>query len=246
MDLARTMGVLRRHKLLIATGLIIGLMMGFIVSYKIDAGGGDRGVTFTRRSFATYGATVSLLLDVPGFGVGTHRQGGGQGGSMAPTFACIATSDAVRKRTGELVGQERLKEYKLSAAPVEGSTVIQVGAEGRDPAVVEAVAAAMAQAVVDYTIERQDNNSVPASDRLRVQILGAPMMTPTQSRRSRLHSLHSWLPCCSSSRLAFGAENLRMNREKGSVAAEPASTSAEHGVADPQPDELPRLKAMGS
>ena len=232
MDLRMAFGVLLKHKWIMLVGVIAGLALAvsslFIV--KVD----DGHLQFVRRSNATYTATVPVLVDLPGFGLGRADVSMDKPSRMAPTFAYLVTSQDVLERVKKKIGPIPEKD-KVSAVEVPDSPLFQVVVEGNDSQRVAREAVAYAQAVTDYVLERQESSDVLASSRLVLSPLGtaAPPLE-VQSRDIEIAAILLLLPILTAGGVAFVLENLSNSTvADADVPATPTGVSSSHSHADP-------------
>src|SRR4051794_6481912 len=64
MNVARHAAVLWRFRAITATGLVLGILLAILASYRVSFAGGP---SLTARGTETWSATASLLVTQPGF-----------------------------------------------------------------------------------------------------------------------------------------------------------------------------------
>lgn len=137
MNLARHAAVLWRFRSVTATGLIIGILLAVLASYKVSFDGGP---SLTARGTSTWSSTSSVLVTQPGFPEGrvvlpatpqvTEADGTetvdpnriefadpGRFIALADLYSKLATSDQVRARVRGKPAPER-----ITAMPVQGQS----------------------------------------------------------------------------------------------------------------------------
>jgi hypothetical protein len=175
------------------------------------AQGEQQMILLERRRFSTYQTQVSFLIDVPGFGVGRTDIPMNKPAEMAPTFAYLATSDAVKREVVRSIG--RFKEV-VAAGAVENSPIFQVVVEGNDPERVAEVAKTYTSEIIKYITQQQNTNNIPNASRLKVRALGRPS-TPkkTASRDVEIAALLFLGPILLAALLSLSLESLSRQRQ---------------------------------
>jgi len=168
---------LGRHKLVVALGVIAGVVLAVLSVYavsfeKTGPGVMDFRTHFEARSLSVYSKTTAVLIDVPGFGLVRTDLSIEQNSRMAPAFAYMAMSSEVVGRVEDELGPLKDK-VEIKAEPIEDSPVVQIVAEGRDPVLVVKAARAYARALSDYVTEYQDTNGILADVRVVLRPVGA-------------------------------------------------------------------------
>ncbi len=230
MDLRMALRVLLRHKWIMLIGLVAGIALAVLSLYSINVR--DSRVEFTRRSTAVYTATVPVLVDLPGFGLGRTDVPMDKPARMAPTFAYLVTSQDVLERVTKEIGPIP-KEDKVTAVEVEDSPLFQVIVEGNDPKRVSIEAMAFAKAVTDYVVDRQESSGVLEGSRLVLSPLGnsAPPVE-VQSRDVEIAAILLMLPIMTAGGIAFVLENLSNSSANSST---PSVASSSGGRAPDKP-----------
>lgn len=222
MDLRMALRVLIKHRWIMLIGLIAGVALAVLSLYAVKVQ--DRRLEFTRRSTAVYTATVPVLVDLPGFGLGRTDVPMDKPARMAPTFAYLVTSQDVLERVIKEIGPIP-KEDKVTAVEVEDSPLFQVVVEGNDPKRVSIEAMAFAKAVTAYVVDRQEASGVTEGSRLVLSPLGnAAPPVEVQSRDVEIAAILLLLPIMTAGGIAFVLENL-------------ANSAANTGHPDSQPDD---------
>ena len=209
MDLWRLSSILWKHKALMFTSVIVGILLAFLALYSVSlparANGERQRVALERRRFSTYQTQVSFLIDVPGFGVGRTDIPMNKPAEMAPTFAFLATSDAVKSQVARKLG--KVKELVTTGA-VENSPIFQLVVEGNNPDRVAEVASTYATEIVSYIQQQQSYNNIPNATRLSVRALGRPSIPKkTASRDAEIAGLLFLTPIILAGLLALSLES---------------------------------------
>ncbi len=238
MDLRMAFSVLLKHKWIMLFGLLAGVLLATMSLFTVKVV--DSRAQFTRRSNATYTATVPVLVDLPGFGLGRADVSMDKPSRMAPTFAYLVTSQDVLNRVVEKIGPIPVKD-KVLAVEVEDSPLFQVVVEGSDSKRVSREAVAFAEAVSEYVLERQQSSDILASSRLVLSPLGsAAPPVEVQSRDVEIAAILLLLPILTAGGVAFVLENLSNSAgavtETKSAATAPgpvSRTAGRHRVGGP-------------
>jgi|tagenome__1003787_1003787.scaffolds.fasta_scaffold20822869_2 hypothetical protein len=201
MNLARHAAVLWRFKAVTAAGLILGVVLAGLASYKVTMDGGPK---LQARGTSTWTSQSSVLVTQAGFPEGRvvlpdlPTQKANADGTLPPVpdneiafadparfntladlYSQLATSDRIRRRI-----PERPKPGEITASPVpaqSGASILPV-----ITLTTQAETAPGARALNLHTVEalrelltvQQDKNEIPANQRVTLSLLNRPS-TPT-------------------------------------------------------------------
>lgn len=180
MSLIELFVLLGRRKWVVLLGLLVGTILAFSSLYGFVEADGASALRLQRRSNTVYESQVSLLVDVPGFGLGRIDSPVDHAFRMAPTYAVLVTSEPVKST---LPTRVRNGNVSVTARALENSPVFTIAAQGTNAELVSDAAKAYAHAVVDYITRMQDESEVPEDKRLSIRVLSAP--TPASALSSR-------------------------------------------------------------
>lgn len=217
MNLWQTVAAVRKRKWVMVAGFGAGLALAGLSLWSVGVqsrGGGLPTLIFHRKSHTVYEAKVSLLIDIPGFGVGRADVPMDKPAVMAPTYAYLATSDQVLARVRDAVG-EPIDDLVIKSEPVERSPVFFVAVQGRDRDLIQRVANADAKAIVEYVTMMQERNDVPEESRLSISILGSPALPEAITSRDVEIALVLFLaPVALAFGIALAMENVAENEAR--------------------------------
>lgn len=223
MDLRQIGAILWKRKLLMATAVLAGVLIAAFSLYDIhvDRSSGHSQIVAYPRAMTKYESTVNLLVDLPDFAIGRSNVDSGRAGGLARTYAYLVTSDPVMLRLRNAVGPLRAT---TTGASTEGDPVFQIKVDGSDRQYVQTLAATHARIFRQYLIDQQNQNAIPAADRMVVQILGSPTPPVEEySRTAEIAIVLIVLPFILAGGIAIALENLSKSK-----AAQP----------DSEPDEV--------
>jgi capsular polysaccharide biosynthesis protein len=217
MDLWVVLNILKKRWVLILIGAAAGVVLAFVSLFSVVIGGtaAGSGLRVERRSLSVYTQTVAVVVDLPGFGLGRTDVAMAKPVQMAPTFAYLATSNEVLGRVEKITGPLR-ERVVVRALPVEDSPLVQITVEGQDRELVAKAAEAFAQAVCDSVSQRQDDNKIPAEQRLVLRPLGSSSPpVEVRSRAIEVAAILLLLPIAAAIGVAFAVENVQRSMEGG-------------------------------
>ena len=173
------------------------------MQYRFDGSGGSR-----PRELVRYDGIMQVVVADPAFSVG--RIGGDNPGgdqfdktvTLASTYANLIVSDAVRSSAEASSG---VRGISATAERVEDSPIVEVSLTGYDPDRLIAYGRALANSLEVYLRHEQDAAAVPPGQRVSVEVLSAPSVTPVRSRQWEMALIAFMVPVL----LAFGVATVR-------------------------------------
>ena len=199
MNLARHASVLWRFRRVTAAGVVLGIVLAILASYRVSSSG------LTPRGSATYSAISSIWVTQPGFPEGrvtlpeqqindaVTASGDNAVGENAPPSDQVEFADPARLAAlGDLYSKlltsdEVLRRVKThpTAAAVQASPfaasqgglllpVIQLTTMGGSPLGAVQTNHAVYEGLLDFLDEEADANNVPKARRVELKVLNAP------------------------------------------------------------------------
>jgi hypothetical protein len=191
-DLRVLGGVLARHRILVIGGVVVGVVLATLAYFKPVMDGG-----FPRlepRKAEVWQASETLFLTQPGFPAGRTEQpvitvkvGGqetavnryadpGKFTSLAPLYAKLANSDAVKARAiragGPLEGQARaIPTADTSYGAVNNLPMITVFSTAPTKQGARSTATRISHAFQSYLVTSQKNAKIPDDKRVEIQVV---------------------------------------------------------------------------
>jgi hypothetical protein len=197
MDLGLYLRVLWRFRLLVASGVILGLGLAFLSMVRVGADG------FSYREEKLWIATSRLLVTQQGFPEGRATADAVDPGlqaeklgvrfappdrftSLAVLYAKLATSDSVRR----IASQQGPLRGTITAVPVVAEQnvilpMIDVGGIAASPKQALSVSERATRALAEFLTMRQIASDVPAGNRVVVQSVAQPRKAVVFQDRSK-------------------------------------------------------------
>jgi capsular polysaccharide biosynthesis protein len=209
MDLLRVFRIARKHWVITLVGVLLGGVCALAVSYRMAPVAGQ--IQLTRRGTTTYKSEVQMLINEPGYGMGSaglleHSlpDAFGKTQAMAPVYAQLVLSDAVMDAAA--LKTDGISEL-VEAEAVKDCPIVKVKLTGTDPERLPRVAKALVQSLEEYLKKNQVAYGVPEGDRLSVSMLASPSApAPQQSRALELAVLAFLSPIALALGLGFVLE----------------------------------------
>lgn len=188
MDLRRFGEVIWRFRLLVAAGLLLGLILAAVSLVKLDSGG------VSYRQAETYGSDVTLFVTTRGFPWGrtlVETESGelgtasgepvpdtGRLPTLALIYANLANGDPVKtviEKTGPLQGSYFAEVYREPRTGGGGALpLVLISAVAESPAGARETAGRAAEGFREYLELEQDRTDIPEDERTVIQILNEP------------------------------------------------------------------------
>ena len=213
MNLARHAAVLWRFRAVTAAGLLLGIVLAILASYKVTTGG------LVARGTSTYSSTSQLMVTQPGFPEGrTVLPTGPPIGAateqpevdpdrlefadpvrflgLADLYTKLIVSDEVRSRIPERPAAAQISASPVPAVsgapilPIIELTTLAPTAEGATQ-----LNLAAAKAMRDLLKERQSKNDISTAQSVQVTTLNAPSPGALMSGPSKTGSILALLLC---------------------------------------------------
>jgi hypothetical protein len=181
MDLLRLATVVKRHRLIMLFGILLGCVAVAGTMFKLSGG------HLVPRSYTTYSADMQMIVIDPHFGLGStpHNQNDPAPDSfdktvaLAQTYGNLLTGDAVRHAADASVGT--LQGDVVSQA-VQQSPIIDVTLTGKDAPALTRYGLALSDAFQRYLTQEQQSHNIAPDARMAVRLLATPNPKPQQSR----------------------------------------------------------------
>lgn len=197
MNLRRHLNVLRRFRLIVAGGFLLGVALAIFAIFKVSPSG------LEWRSKQTFQSTSALNVTQHGFpdgrvilgDTGTAKPGDGTAAptdeeaakadqfadpgrfaNLAVTYAYYAQSDAVRDLIKPTPKREQVT---ITPAPAGWNTtatlpILTLLTTANDPGNAKKLNAAVIEALTQYIEREQAKNKIPPDNRVRVEVLSPP------------------------------------------------------------------------
>jgi hypothetical protein len=221
-DLGKMFAVLWARRLVLAAGILAGLLISFLavntVRFSMDAN--QPFLSFAPKVQSVYSTTLRMVLDEPNFGIGrvgiidpNQRREKRELDKLAAVYSYLVVSDDLM---ANLSSDVKNSNADIKAAPVEGLPIIEVIVKGNNPDEIRSIASKAASNFIGYVKREQVQNEVPPLDRISVRTIGEPSLAATeQSRRMELAFVFFLLPVFFAGLVAFVLENLKRDRSAG-------------------------------
>jgi hypothetical protein len=219
MSLARHAAVLWRFRAVMVVGLLLGLLLAILASYKPTFSGGPK---LEPRGSETWTSDSALLVTQPGFpegrvvlptAAGAGAAGAAGAGAAAPVekkgaikfadpnrftfladfYTQMAGSDQVRRR---IPGKPKPEQIQVSLVPGTAGTpvlpIIKLTTNAGTAAAARALNVAMMQALRSELAAAQAKNGIAAGDRVQLASFNAastPILTAARSRTASILAL---------------------------------------------------------
>lgn len=193
----------RHHRLLVATGVLAGVILTLVWTYSFSWG--DTGPMVRRRSRSTYLTTVNAIIDTEEFGLGRSDTDVYRLALMAPTYAQMLVSEPVLQQAEKALGRPIGAE--VQAQPVASSPIVQLTVSGTNKDTIDDTALALVSAFSGYITENQVQSNVPDNLRLTIRAIDRPTTAqPTSNRQTEIAILLFCLPIGAALLLAYRLE----------------------------------------
>lgn len=210
MDLTHALLVLWKRKWLLGLGFFAGVVLAGLSLYKIHVDLPTRSWSYEPQSYTTYETSIELLLDEPGFAYGNLRSDLRPVVVLAQSFPALIMSEIVQEKIKRKLGS--IQGSMIASAP-EGTPLVNITVEGRDPRHIQKLAETAADVFIGYIRAEQKANKTPLEDRVTIRKLGPPSLPQAQQSRKWEIALLVFLSLLmSTAALAFVMENLEQTR----------------------------------
>lgn len=269
MDLRVLAGVLGRHKAIVAIGLVTAVVLGTL-SYAKPVMSGTT-PSLEPRKQELWQSSVTLFLTQPGFPAGrteqpivTRKIGNseqavaqyadpGRFTSLAPLYARLANSDAVRARViragGPLTGTAKaIPTADTSYGTVSGLPMITIFGTASTQKDARSTATRFADGFTQFLVASQKAAKIPRGKRVVVQVVNAAGSDDTLlvPRKKTLPIMVFLAIICATIALAFIRENASVGARQPDVSAAPAVPVPAPAVDLPRPAQSERWRSSGS
>lgn len=184
MDLAKLIGVLKRHWLIMSVGILAGLALMVGTMYSMS-GLRETG-RLEKRSFTSYTVETQVLVVDPQFWMGRTSAGVENPDifpktvTLATTYAGLLSSDGVREAAEAKVGPT---QADVVTEAVPNAPIIKVTITGKDSAQLVKFGIALEKSLEEYLAAEQEQSGIPKSERMSVRPLAKPQAKAAQSRQ---------------------------------------------------------------
>jgi hypothetical protein len=218
-DLGLYIGVLRRHRLLVAIGCALALALALFAYVRVS----PSGLTYRSAELWSDVATLSLTTTgAPEWRVDPEAQGPALS-SLGDQYAAYATSDSVIKSLQDQgllpkPGEEGQAAIAASgvASPLNGqpAPLLTITGTATSPAEAKRLTLRATDAFIRYALFRQDAAKIPQDQRVELTVIkrsSGPMLTAPRSKTPFIIVLLAGLTATVAA--AFMRENMRSGRK---------------------------------
>jgi len=189
MDLTLIGLAIRRHRVLVAVGVLVAVIAGVLAGYSVSSSG------LKPRTPAVYNGSSTVILTNPNLSIYAAQMGGTSSASpaavpenanlaqLAMVYAWVVSGDEIRERTERIVGPfqagESLTAQRRTTQPTGtekfGSNaslpIFDIVTTAPSEARAKDIAAAATQVFLNYVVAQQDQAGIPQNQRVDTSVL---------------------------------------------------------------------------
>jgi hypothetical protein len=226
MNLHRHLSILWRFRFILVGGVVLGILLGILALFQVTSSG------LAWRAQQTWSSQSTLYVTQPGFPDGRVVLGGGDPtvpaeqqanrgeqfadpsrfANLAVVYSSFIQSDRVRTMMNPTPSPGQISMTPVLAAMNSTQTlpIANLVTQANDPKIAKQLNTSAIKALSEFLEDEQEQNKIPADNRVRVEVLNPPSEAGILIGRSKTPGIVAFILCISGAlALAYCLDNLR-------------------------------------